>query len=235
MTRISRIKGAEKQGGALWSAATRRRFSVWRKFSTCALHIRNLQSCATKSADVSAHFKTESSARWWCFGLSLLFFILATLSKPSVVMLPVVLFLCIWWRTGQARWRDVVALAPFVLISALAGVWTIFEQKFHAGATGTEWAQTWPDRLIIAGRAIWFYLAKLIWPHPLIFIYPRWEVDPSQPTAYLLLLAAVAGLLALWLNRARWSRAVFFAAAYYVVSVFPVLGFFSVYFFRYSF
>ena len=128
-----------------------------------------------------------------------------------------------------------MALAPFVLISALASVWTIFEQKFHAGATGAEWAQTWPDRLIIAGRAIWFYLAKLIWPHPLIFIYPRWEIDSSQATAYLPLLAALAGLLVLWLNRAKWSRAVFFAAAYYVVSLFPVLGFFSVYFFRYSF
>ena len=34
--------------------------------------------------------------RYLRFGLSLLFFILATLSKPSVVMLPVVLFLCIW-------------------------------------------------------------------------------------------------------------------------------------------
>ena len=150
-------------------------------------------------------------------------------------MLPVVLFLCIWWRAGRPHWHDVVALAPFVLISALASVWTIFEQKFHAGATGTEWAQTWPDRLIIAGRAIWFYLAKLIWPHPLIFIYPRWEIDSAQATAYLPLLAALAGLLVLWLNRAKWSRAVFFAAAYYVVSLFPVLGFFSVYFFRYSF
>ena len=150
-------------------------------------------------------------------------------------MLPVVLFLCIWWRTGRTRRHDVLALAPFVLISALASVWTIFEQKYHAGATGTEWAQTWPDRLIIAGRAIWFYLAKLIWPHPLIFIYPRWEIDSSQVTAYLPLLAAIGGLLALWLNRAKWSRAVFFAATYYVVSLFPVLGFFSVYFFRYSF
>jgi protein O-mannosyl-transferase len=169
------------------------------------------------------------------FGLSLLFFVLATLSKPSVVMLPVVLFLCIWWRTGRTDRHDVLALAPFVLISALASVWTIFEQKFHAGATGTEWAQTWPDRLIIAGRAIWFYLAKLIWPDPLIFIYPRWQIDSSQATAYLPLLAALGGLLGLWLNRAKWSRAVFFAATYYVVSLFPVLGFFSVYFFRYSF
>lgn len=169
------------------------------------------------------------------FGLSLIFFILATLSKPSVVMLPVVIALCIWWRTGRIRWRDVGALGPFVLISALASVWTILEQKFHAGAIGAEWAQTWPDRLTIAGRATWFYVAKLASPHPLIFIYPRWEIDSSQMTAYLPFVAALAGLLALWLIRATWSRAAFFAAAYYLGSLFPVLGFFSVYFFRYSF
>lgn len=175
------------------------------------------------------------SPRYLRFGLSLLFFVLATLSKPSVVMLPVVLALCVWWRTGRIGWRYIVALAPFVLISALASVWTILEQKFHAGAIGADWTQTWPDRLIIAGRAIWFYVAKLAWPHPLIFIYPRWEINSSQLTAYLPLVAALAGLLALWLIRANWSRAAFFAVAYYVVSLFPVLGFFSVYFFRYSF
>jgi tetratricopeptide (TPR) repeat protein len=183
----------------------------------------------------SSPLRRSGDRRSLLFASSLVFFILATLSKPSVVMLPVVLFLCIWWRTGRTRRHDVLALVPFVLISAVASVWTIFEQKYHAGATGTEWAQTWPERLIIAGRAIWFYLTKLIWPHPLIFIYPRWQIDSSQVTAYLPLLAALGGLLALWLNRARWSRAVFFAATYYVVSLFPVLGFFSVYFFRYSF
>jgi hypothetical protein len=169
------------------------------------------------------------------FALALVSFVLATLSKPSVVMLPVVLALCIWWRTGRIRWRDVAALAPLVLVSALASLWTILEQKFHAGAIGAEWAQTLPERLIIGGRAIWFYVAKLAWPHPLIFIYPRWKIESSQLIAYLPLVAALGGLLALWLNRAKWSRAVFFAATYYVVSLFPVLGFFSVYFFRYSF
>jgi protein O-mannosyl-transferase len=171
--------------------------------------------------------------RWFIF--SLLFFILATLSKPSVVMLPVVLALCIWWQRGRIRWRDAIMLAPFALISALASAWTILEQKFHAGAIGAEWAQTWPDRLITAGRAIWFYMAKLAWPDPLIFVYPRWEVNSSQLIAYLPLLAALVGLVVLWLIRAKWGRPVFFAAAYYVVSLFPVLGFFSVYFFRYSF
>ena len=169
------------------------------------------------------------------FVLSLVFFVLATLSKPSVVMLPFVLALCIWWMRGKIRWGDALTLAPFALVSALASAWTIWEQKFHANAIGPEWAQSWPERLIIAGRAIWFYLAKLFWPHPLIFIYPRWEIYSSQWMAYLSLVAASVGMILLWLLPGKAGRAAFFAAAYYVVSLFPVLGFFSVYFFRYSF
>ena len=169
------------------------------------------------------------------FVLSLVFFILATLSKPSVVMLPFVIALCIWWMRGKIRWRDALTLTPFALISALASGWTIWEQRFHARAVGPDWAQTFPERMIIAGKAIWFYLCKLVWPDPLIFIYPRWDLDSSKVLAYLPLLTAFAGLVALWFIRAKWGRALLFAAAYYVVSLFPVLGFFTVFFFRYSF
>jgi tetratricopeptide (TPR) repeat protein len=169
------------------------------------------------------------------FVLSLVFFILATLSKPSVVMLPFVLALCIWWMRLKIRWRDILSLTPFALISALASAWTIWEQRFHAHAVGPDWAQSFPERLIIAGKVIWFYLGKLLWPHPLIFIYPRWDVDSSKVVAYLPFLAAIAGLVSLWFIHAKWGRALFFAAGYYVVSLFPVLSFFSVFFFRYSF
>jgi protein O-mannosyl-transferase len=169
------------------------------------------------------------------FALSLMFFALATFSKPSVVVLPAVLALCIWWRRRRITLANMVSLAPFAAISAIASVWTIWEQRFHSGAVGPDWAQTWPERFMIAGHATWFYLSKLAWPHPLIFIYPRWEIHSADLTGYLALLGALAGFIALWLVRADWSRAVFFAAAYYVISLFPVLGFFSVYFFRYSF
>jgi tetratricopeptide (TPR) repeat protein len=183
------------------------------------------------------------------FLVSLLLFLLATLSKPSVVMLPFVLALCIWWIRGKIRWRDAFSVAPFAVISALAGAWTIWEQKFHARAVGIDWAQTLPERFIIAGRAIWFYLSKLIWPNPLIFIYPRWDIHPTQLVMWLPLLGALLLLALMWTAgthrrfqsadiphpKQSWIRAVLFAAAYYVVSLFPVLGFFSVYFFRYSF
>jgi tetratricopeptide (TPR) repeat protein len=161
--------------------------------------------------------------------------LLAILSKPSAVMLPVALALCGGWVRGRWRWRDGIALMPFFALSALAAGWTIWEQKVHSGASGPEWSQTFPERIIIAGRVVWFYLGKLFWPKPLMFIYPRWTFASGQLLAYLPALAVVIGLGGLGWRSLRAPRAAFFAAAYFVALLFPVLGFFSVYFFRYSF
>lgn len=168
------------------------------------------------------------------YALALLCAVLAILSKSSTVMLPVVLGLCWWWITGRWRWRNVLWLVPFLAVSAVASGWTIWEQKFHSGALGPDWNQSGLERLIIAGRAVWFYLGKIAWPHPLIFIYPRWRPDAARFVSYLPAVAAVVVLAVLWWRR-RQLRPVFFTAAYFGVSLFPVLGFFNVYFFRYSF
>jgi protein O-mannosyl-transferase len=167
--------------------------------------------------------------------LALICAVLAILSKASTVMLPVVLGLVWWWNEGRWRWRNVFRLMPFLLISAAASGWTIWEQQFHSGATGPEWSQSRLERLVIAGKAVWFYLGKLLWPDPLIFIYPRWEINVAHSTAYLPVLALGIVLFLLWLGRRGWAGPVFFAFAYFVISLFPVLGFFNVYFFRYSF
>jgi protein O-mannosyl-transferase len=225
-------------GAALWAL-----HPVMVQSVAWVTELKNTQSCLLYLLSIFCFLNWDKQSRKTqtrvrsslMFGLSIACFVLAILSKPSVVMLPAVLALCIWWRRGRIRWQDAVPLAPFLVVSALASAWTIWEQKFHANAVGPDWAQTWPERLIIAGRALWFYLAKLFWPDPLIFIYPRWEIHSSQWMAYLPLLAATAGFMVLWLLPGKAGRAVFFAAAYYVVSLFPVLGFFSVYFFRYSF
>ena len=42
-------------------------------------------------------------------------------------------------------------------------------------------------------------------------------------------------LFILWLNRKGWARPMLVALVYFLVLLFPVLGFFNVYFFRYSF
>ncbi len=151
-------------------------------------------------------------------------------------MLPVVLALLWWWCDRQWRWTNVFRLAPFLAVSAAASLWTIWEQQFHSGARGQTWTQSGAERLAVAGKVVWFYLGKLLWPRPLIFIYPRWNIDPSAIASYLPALAVAVVLGFLWWKRAAapW-RPIFFCFAYFVVSLFPVMDFFKVYFFRYSF
>jgi protein O-mannosyl-transferase len=84
--------------------------------------------------------------------------------------------------------------------------------------------RTWPQRLATAGDATWFYLGKLLWPNPLIAIYPRWQLDVGRWVSYVPLLALIVILSILWLKRASWSRACFFAFAYFLVALLPVLG-----------
>ena len=161
--------------------------------------------------------------------------LLALLSMPSTVMLPVVLGLVGWWRGRRWSWREAAGLVPFFVLSAAMSGWTIWEQKYHSGAVGAEWKQSWPERVQIAGYDVWFYLGKLAWPHPLIFVYPRWMVDGREAVDYLPVVAWAVVLAGLWWWRKGPLRPVFFAQAYFTVSLFPVLGFFDVYFFRYSF
>jgi len=114
------------------------------------------------------------------------------------------------------------------------GLVTMHIEK-HLGAAGSGWNLSLLQRCLIAGHAFWFYLGKLFWPHPLIFVYDRWTLDPSRVSAYLPILAVMAGLLILWLKRGGWGRPVFFALAYFLVSLFLVLGFFNIYYFRYAY
>lgn len=181
----------------------------------------------------SRHLGASGSERAYAAAVG--FAVLAILSKPSTVMLPVALGLCSWWMRGRIARLEALRLVPFFGLSALAAGWTIWEQKFHSGAIGEAWNQTLIERLAIAGRVIWFYLGKLVWPDPLIFIYPRWEIRGSDPFVYGGLIPALITIVILWRGRAGRLRPLFFAGVYFVALLFPVLGFFSVYFFRYSF
>jgi tetratricopeptide (TPR) repeat protein len=90
------------------------------------------------------------------------------------------------------------------------------------------------QRIVLAGRVVWFYLGKLLWPANLTFIYPRWSLDTASGTSLVWPLAALAALGVLWAVRRR-SRGPLAAALFFVGSLFPVLGFVNVYPFVFSF
>jgi len=177
----------------------------------------------------------ERTRNDWNYALTLIFAALAMASKSSTVILPVVLCLCAWWMEGRWHWRNLARTAPVFLISVAASALSIWTQGLQlAKATDSQSVQTWPERLVTAGDAIWFYLGKLLWPHPLITIYPRWEIDAGQGVSYLPLLVVIIVLFILWLKRESWCRPWFFGFTYFLVALLPALGLVDNPIFRYS-
>ena len=178
-------------------------------------------------------FDRTGSKRW--YALAGAAFVLGLLSKTVTATLPAALLVISWWRRGRLSWRrDVLPLLPFLLLGATAGGGTAWVERKLIGAEGAEFDFSLAERFVIAGRAVWFYLGKLLWPADLVFSYPRWTIHQAGAWQYLFPLVALAALAMFWLIRGR-TRAPLAAALYFGGTLFPVLGFFNVYPFRYSF
>jgi tetratricopeptide (TPR) repeat protein len=126
-------------------------------------------------------------------------------------------------------------MVPVFAMSLAAGAVSIWTQGLQTLVANDPMpVRTWPERLAMAGDTVWFYLGKLIWPHPLVTIYPPLKVEVGPWGAYLPLLAVVAIMLVLWRNRTTWARPWFFGFAYFLVMLLPVLGLVDNFIFRYS-
>ena len=141
------------------------------------------------------------------YWLSFALFVCALLSKTVTATLPAALLLVLWWRRGRLEWRrDVLPLIPWFVAAAIAGAFTIWFEHDIIGARGADFTLSVVERLLLAGRVIWFYFAKLVWPAGLNFMYPRWTIDASAPWQYLFSIAAVAMAVALGAASRRAQR-----------------------------
>ena len=157
-------------------------------------------------------------------------------SKTSTVVLPAVFCLVAWWRGELWRTRNGAVLIPALLLALAACALSLWTQQIAlAGYHDAHWVRTWPERIATAGDAIWFYLGKLLWPQPLMAVYPRWQIDGGNPLSYLQLLFVLGALFLFCLKRDGWGRPWFFAFAYFIGVLLPVLGLADQTIFRYSF
>jgi tetratricopeptide (TPR) repeat protein len=160
---------------------------------------------------------------------------LALLSKSVTATLPAALLVVFWWKRGRLDWRrDVWPLAPFLAAGVASGMLTAWVERAFIGAVGEHYQLTAIERGLVAGRAIWFYLGKLLWPANLIFTYPRWQVSQAVWWQYLFPAGFLAIVALLWRWRTR-SRGPLAAVLFFAGTLVPALGFFNVYPFRYSF
>ena len=182
-----------------------------------------------------AYLRFDEERRTSLYALALGLFVLGLLSKTVVATLPGALLVIFWWRRGRLSWqRDCVPLIPWFALGAAAGLLTAWVERRLIGAEGMAFDFTFLQRALLAGRVIWFYLSKLVWPMDLMFIYPRWEVNPAVWWHYLFPLGSLALVGCLWLIRRRW-RGPLAAMLFFIGSLFPALGFFNVYPFVFSF
>lgn len=235
---------------ALLFASLLRRLAVpgaWLAAAIFALHPVHVESVAwitelkntlsavfyLTSALIYLRFDEDRRGRW--YAVALVLFCLGLLSKTVTATLPAALLVVFWWQRGRLSWRrDVLPLVPFFLLGALAGVLTAAVERKLIGAEGEAFAWTAVERCLIAGRVIWFYLGKLVWPRDLVFIYPRWNINSAIWWQYVFPAAALAQLALLWSLRRR-ARGPLAGILFFVGTLFPVLGFLNVFPFRYSF
>ncbi|MFQ5672743.1 MAG: tetratricopeptide repeat protein [Nitrospinales bacterium] len=197
--------------------------------------IKNVQSVFFYLLAVLFYLRWDSRLHPVNYFLSLFLFLLALLSKTSVVMLPVVLLLYHWWKNDRPLRTAVPQTIPFFFLSAALAAVTVWFQYQSAGARGADWSLSFAERLVNAGHAVWFYLFKLLFPVNLTFVYPRWSPDAGDWVSYLPHAGAALLAFLLFKKRRSWGRSAIFGLGYFVIFLFPVMGFFNIYFMRYSF
>lgn len=168
------------------------------------------------------------------YATALGFYALALFAKTTAVTMPVVMVILLWWKKHRMKPKRIHQVAPFVVMGVVMGLVTMWWEKVHQGTSGEVFAFTPVERLLIASRAVWFYLGKLVLPRDLAFSYPQWDIQPSQPLQYVPVLAVVAVAAALVKLRHR-AKGTIAASGFFVLVLAPMLGIFSLWTFRYTY
>jgi protein O-mannosyl-transferase len=186
-------------------------------------------------AAAMAYLHFDRTRRRSHYFLALALFVFALLSKTVTATLPAALLVVLWWQRKRLSWkRDALPLLPWFALGATAGLVTAWLERRYIHAEGASFALTLGERCLLAGRVIWFYLGKVLWPVNLMFTYPRWKVDPAAGWQYLFPIGVLGLAAGLWLL-ARRRRGMLAGFLFFAGTLFPALGFFNVFPFIYSY
>lgn len=197
--------------------------------------LKNLLSTTFYLLAVWAYLRFDDGKRVGWYLAALLLFVAGLLSKTVVCTLPGVLLILRWWQKQEIGGRDVARLAPFFAVGFGMGLFVAWYEVSHIGTVGREFDLSFSQRVLIASRALWFYVGKLAFPTGLAFSYPRWELDPRDPVQWTWLAGFVGVATVLWVWRHRIGRGPAAGLACFAVVLSPMLGFVDYYTMRYSF
>ncbi len=183
---------------------------------------------------------------WKRYAATLGLYVLALLSKPTALPLPLLLLVLDWWplrrlqtgavvgappglavaptRTALVSWRRVLLeKVPFLLIGALSAVITLISQQQTVGNPPP------PDnpalRLVL--KLVYtpvFYLFKILWPANLVADYPfPAPLILANPIIWAGVIGTIALIVALVIS-VRYTPAGLAGWLFFFIAVFPALG-----------
>ena len=157
--------------------------------------------------------------------LTLLFFVLAMLSKPMLVTLPFIMLLLDYWPMKRSRWHAFGVLLrekmPFFALAVIFGVITVAVHQntdVLVSLSDVPLAARIQNALVSYAR----YLGKAIWPVDLIVPYPYHGTWP--PVVTLLAALLFCGLSFMSVSVGRRRPFVLVGWTWFVVTLLPVIG-----------
>ena len=163
---------------------------------------------------------------------SLIFFILALMSKPMAVTLPFILIILDIYpfqrfsfkKVFRAHIKLVMEKIPFVFFSLISTILTVIAQ--HSGGAITS-LKVYPlsFRVVVAIRGLSFYLEKMILPIGLSPFYPLPKYPPLQSLENIvsIILVLVISFFCTWTWK-RGQKIYMTIWVFYVITLLPVIG-----------
>jgi tetratricopeptide (TPR) repeat protein len=201
--------------------------------------LKNIESLLFYLLAVLAWFKFDelpAPARWFYYALALAAYLPALFAKSTACTLPAALVLVFWLRNRRFSWAWIPQILPFLFLGIGLGALAVWWEG-HLGNFNQDFdvsLNLW-QRALLAGRALWFYAGKLVWPADLAFSYPHWDINLTDPWQYLPVAGCVALTGLIWRCRLKIGRAPVAGLVFFVAALSPLLGFFMEYTFRYSY
>lgn len=174
----------------------------------------------------------NDTRRRFNYYLCLMFFVLALLSKPMAITLPAVLVLLDIYpfqrlsRTKGLKFQHGVLTEkiPFFSLSAASAVLTILAQS-SGGAVGTFEAYPLSSRILVAIKALFFYLEKIFLPIGLSPYYPYPKNAVLTSIEFLIpAILVVIITIACYYAWKKGHRLFLLAWLFYVITLLPVIG-----------
>ena len=210
-------------------------------FAVHPLHVESVAWVIERKDLLSALFYLTAVIAWIRFVeapgrgryvLALALFTAGLLSKSVVVTLPAALLIWHCWKRDGVTFADLRRLVPFFVVGLFI---TMADFLLYASRVPLLLGYSMVERLLIAARAWWFYIGKLLWPVDLAVIYPLWEIRAEDALAWAYVLAAAALAALLWFGRRRYGPGALVGALFYTVTLSPMLGFVDHGYMRYAF